>query len=134
MKSLKQSVRSMAASAAVVVFMMAAVFALPVPSASAASASREPGLNGRYILSATVTRKGIVTGEDLNGNLITLMFVTFTDTDGENWVYGYELNEKTPPMNQQVILIMNVNGTLNDTDDDMIEDILYADPECTEID
>lgn len=138
MKSLKQSVRSMAVVVAAV-FLMAAVFMIPVPNAnavapeSAASASRETGLNGRYILSATVTRKGIVTGEDLDGNLITLMFVTFTDTEGENWVYGYELNEKTPPMNQQVILIMNVNGTPDDTDDDMIEDILYADPECTTV-
>lgn len=101
---------------------------------ASAAAPQATGLCGRYILSATVTRKGIVTGEDINGNLVTLMFVTFTDTDGENWIYGYELNEKTPPMNQQVILVMNSNGTPSDTDDDIIEDILFADPECDSVD
>lgn len=52
LKSLKQSARSMAVTIAAV-FLMAAIFALPVPTASAATASaadHKPGLNGHYIL------------------------------------------------------------------------------------
>lgn len=58
MKSILKSLKSMAVTVAAV-FLMAAIFALPVPTASAATTSaadHKPGLNGHYILTGMVTR------------------------------------------------------------------------------
>lgn len=85
LKSLKQSARSMAVTVAAV-FLMAAIFALPVPTASAATASaagHKPGLNGRYILTGMVTRYDVITGLDLNDNESTLLYCTIEDECGE---------------------------------------------------
>lgn len=86
LKSLKQSARSMAVTVAAV-FLMAAIFALPVPTASAATASsaagRKPGLNDRYILTGIATRYNVVTGLDLNDNESTLLYCTIEDECGE---------------------------------------------------
>lgn len=129
LKSLKQSARSMVVTVAAV-FLMAAIFALPVPTASAATASsiagHKPGLNDRYILTGIATRYNVVTGLDLNDNEITLLYCTIEDEYGETWVYSYELGSEVPPANQKLTLIMNANGTPNDIDDDVIEDILWC--------
>lgn len=128
LKSLKQSARSMVVTVAAV-FLMAAIFALPVPTASAAGASaadHKPGLNGHYILTGIATRYNVVTGLDLNDNEITLLYCTIEDEYGETWVYAYELGSEVPPANQELTLIMNANGTPDDIDDDIIEDILWC--------
>lgn len=129
LKSLKQSARSMAVTVAAV-FLMAAIFALPVPTASAATASsaagRKPGLNDRYILTGIATRYNVVTGLDLNDNESTLLYCTIEDECGETWIYAYELGSEVPPVNQNLILIMNCNDTPDDIDDDIIEDILWC--------
>lgn len=128
LKSLKQSARSMVVTVAAV-FLMAAIFALPVPTASAATASivdHKPGLNDRYILTGIATRYNVVTGLDLNDNEITLLYCTIEDEYGETWVYAYELGSEVPPANQKLTLIMNCNGTPDDNFDDIIEDILWC--------
>lgn len=131
LKSLKQSARSMAVTVAAV-FLMAAIFALPVPTASAATASavdHKPGLNGRYILTGMATRYDVITGLDLNDNESTLLYCTIEDENGDAWCYAYELGSEVPPVNQNLTLIMNCNDTPDDIDDDIIEDILWCD--CT---
>lgn len=131
LKSLKQSARSMAVTVAAV-FLMAAIFALPVPTASAATASaagHKPGLNGHYILTGMATRYDVITGLDLNDNESTLLYCTIEDENGDAWCYAYELGSEVPPVNQNLTLIMNCNGT-PDIDDDIIEDILWCN--CTE--
>lgn len=126
LKSLKQSARSMAVTIAAV-FLMAAIFALPVSTASAAD--HKPGLNGRYILTGMVTRYDVITGLDLNDNESTMLYCTIEDECGETWIYAYELGSEVPPVNQNLTLIMNCNDTPDDIDDDIIEDILWCD--CT---
>lgn len=131
LKSLKQSARSMAVTIAAV-FLMAAIFALPVPTASAATASaagHKPGLNGHYILTGMATRYDVITGLDLNDNESTLLYCTIEDENGDAWCYAYELGSEVPPVNQNLTLIMNCNDTPDDIDDDIIEDILWCD--CT---
>lgn len=123
LKSLKQSARSMAVTVAAV-FLMAAIFALPVPTASAAD--HKPGLNGHYILTGMVTRYDVITGLDLNDNESTLLYCTIEDECGETWICAYELGSEVPPVNQNLILIMNCNDTPDDIDDDIIEDILWC--------
>lgn len=129
LKSLKQSARSMVVTVAAV-FLMAAIFALPVPTASAATASsaagRKPGLNDRYILTGMVTRYDVITGLDLNDNESTLLYCTIEDECGETWIYAYELGSEVPPVNQNLTLIMNCNDTPDDIYDDIIEDILWC--------
>lgn len=126
LKSLKQSARSMAVTIAAV-FLMAAIFALPVPTASAAD--HKPGLNGHYILTGMATRYDVITGLDLNDNESTLLYCTIEDENGDAWCYAYELGSEVPPVNQNLTLIMNCNDTPDDIDDDIIEDILWCD--CT---
>lgn len=129
LKSLKQSARSMAVTVAAV-FLMAAIFALPVPTASAATASaadQKPGLNGHYILTGIVTRYDVITGLDLHDNESTLLYCTIEDEYGETWIYAYELGSEIPRVNQNLTLIMDCNNTPDDIDDDIIEDILWCD-------
>lgn len=131
LKSLKQSARSMAVTVAAV-FLMAAIFALPVPTASAATASiagHKPGLNGHYILTGMATRYDVITGLDLHDNESTLLYCTIEDENGDAWCYAYELGSEVPPVNQNLTLIMNCNDTPDDIDDDIIEDILWCDCE-----
>ena len=132
MKSLKQSIRGITVAVAAV-FLMAAIFALPVPTASAATpvsaagTSSNPGLCGRYILSGTVVQEPIIECEDLDGNNIQLLYCMIEDCNGESWCYAYEMDnlDDVPPLYQNVILVMNCNGT-PDIDDDIIEDILWC--------
>lgn len=129
MKSILKSLKSMAVTVAAV-FLMAAIFALPVPTASAATASaagHKPGLNGHYILTGMVTRYDVITGLDLNDNESTLLYCTIEDENGDAWCYAYELGSEVPPVNQNLTLIMNCNDTPDDIDDDIIEDILWCD-------
>lgn len=131
MKSLKQSIRGIAVAVAAV-FLMAAIFALPVPTASAAGNSVvKPNAGGRYILSGTVVQEPIIECEDLDGNNIQLLYCMIEDCNGESWCYAYEMDNlnDVPPMYQSVILVMNCNGTPDDIDDDIIEDILWCDCE-----
>lgn len=131
MKSILKSLKSMAVTVAAV-FLMAAIFALPVPTASAATASaagHKPGLNGCYILTGMVTRYDVITGLDLNDNESTLLYCTIEDENGDAWCYAYELGSEVPPVNQNLTLIMNCNDTPDDIDDDIIEDILWCDCE-----
>lgn len=129
MKSILKSLKSMAVTVAAV-FLMAAIFALPVPTASAATASaagHKPGLNGHYILTGVVTRYDVITGLDLNDNESTLLYCTIEDEYGETWIYAYELGSEIPRVNQNLTLIMDCNNTPDDIDDDIIEDILWCD-------
>lgn len=131
MKSILKSLKSMAVTVASV-FLMAAIFALPVPTASAATASaagHKPGLNGHYILTGMATRYDVITGLDLNDNENTLLYCTIEDENGDAWIYAYELGSEVPPVNQNLTLIMNCNDTPDDIDDDIIEDILWCDCE-----
>lgn len=131
MKSILKSLKSMAVTIAAV-FLMAAIFALPVPTASAATASaagHKPGLNGHYILTGMATRYDVITGLDLNDNESTLLYCTIEDENGDAWCYTYELGSEVPPVNQNLTLIMNCNDTPDDIDDDIIEDILWCDCE-----
>lgn len=131
MKSILKSLKSMAVTVAAV-FLMAAIFALPVPTASAATASaagHKTGLNGHYILTGMATRYDVITGLDLNDNESTLLYCTIEDENGDAWCYAYELGSEVPPVNQNLTLIMNCNDTPDDIDDDIIEDILWCD--CT---
>lgn len=129
MKSILKSLKSMVVTVAAV-FLMAAIFALPVPTASAATASsaagRKPGLNDRYILTGIATRYNVVTGLDLNNNEITMLYCTIEDEYGGAWVYAYELGSEVPPANQKLTLIMNCNDTPDNIDNDIIEDILWC--------
>lgn len=134
LKSLKQSARSMAVTVAAV-FLMAAIFALPIPTASAATASAagtnsvKPNAAGHYILSGTVVQEPVIECEDLDGNNIQLLYCMIEDCNGEVWGYAYEMDNlnDVPPMYQSVTLIMNCNGTPDDNFDDIIEDILWCD-------
>ena len=131
LKSLKQSARSMAVTVAAV-FLMAAIFALPVPTASAATTSiadHTPGLNGHSTFSVKATRYDLITGLDFHDNESTQLYCTIEDENGDAWCYAYELGSEVPPVNQNLTLIMNCNGTPDDIDDDIIEDILWCD--CT---
>lgn len=128
LKSLKQSARSMVVTV-VAVFLMAAIFALPVPTASAAGTnSVKPNAAGRYILSGTVVQEPVIECEDLDGNNIQLLYCMIEDCNGEMWGYAYEMDNlnDVPPMYQSVTLIMNCNGTPDDNFDDIIEDILWC--------
>lgn len=128
LKSLKQSARSMVVTV-VAVFLMAAIFALPVPTASAAGTnSVKPNAAGRYILSGTVVQEPVIECEDLDGNNIQLLYCMIEDCNGEVWGYAYEMDNlnDVPPMYQSVTLIMNCNGTPDDNFDDIIEDILWC--------
>lgn len=132
MKSILKSLKSMAVTVAAV-FLMAAIFALPVPTASAATASaagHKPGLNGHYILTGMATRYDVITGLDLNDNESTLLYCTIEDENGDAWCYAYELGSEVPPVNQNLTLIMNCNDTPDDIDDDIIEDILWCNCDC----
>ena len=120
MKSILKSLKSMAVTVAAV-FLMAAIFALPVPTASAAD--HKPGLNGHYILTGMATRYDVITGLDLNDNESTLLYCTIEDENGDAWCYAYELGSEVPPVNQNLTLIMNCNDTPDDIDDDIIEDL-----------
>lgn len=126
LKSLKQSARSMAVTVAAV-FLMAAIFALPIPTASAAAAVK-PNAAGRYILSGTVVQEPVIECEDLDRNNIQLLYCMIEDCNGEVWGYAYEMDNlnDVPPMYQSVTLIMNCNGTPDDNFDDIIEDILWC--------
>lgn len=129
MKSILKSLKSMAVTIAAV-FLMAAIFALPVPTASAATASIDglkSGLNGHYILTGMATRYDVITGLDLHDNESTLLYCTIEDEYGETWIYAYELGSEVPPVNQNLTLIMDCNNTPDDIDDDIIEDILWCD-------
>lgn len=128
LKSLKQSARSMVVTV-VAVFLMAAIFALPVPTASAAGTnSVKPNAAGRYILSGTIVQEPVIECEDLDGNNIQLLYCMIEDCNGEVWGYAYEMDNlnDVPPMYQSVTLIMNCNGTPDDNFDDIIEDILWC--------
>lgn len=138
MKSLKQSIRGTAVAVAAV-FLMAAIFALPVPTANAVAPVSaagnsvvKPNAGGRYILSGTVVQEPIIECEDLDGNNIQLLYCMIEDCNGESWCYAYEMDnlDDVPPLYQNVILIMNCNGTPDDIDDDIIESILWCN--CTE--
>ena len=137
MKSILKSARSMAVVVAAV-FLMVAIFALPVPTANAVAPVSaagnsvvKPNAGGRYILSGTVVQEPIIECEDLDGNNIQLLYCMIEDCNGEVWGYAYEMDNlnDVPPMYQSVILVMNCNGT-PDIDDDIIEDILWCN--CTE--
>lgn len=125
LKSLKQSASSMVVTVAAV-FLMAAIFALPIPTASAAVV--KPNAAGRYILSGTVVQEPVIECEDLDGNNIQLLYCMIEDCNGEVWGYAYEMDNlnDVPPMYQSVTLIMNCNGTPDDNFDDIIEDILWC--------
>lgn len=128
LKSLKQSASSMVVTVAAV-FLMAAIFALPIPTASAAGTnSVKPNAAGRYILSGTVVQEPVIECEDLDGNNIQLLYCMIEDCNGEVWGYAYEMDNlnDVPPMYQSVTLIMNCNGTPDDNFDDIIEDILWC--------
>lgn len=134
MKSILKSLKSMAVTV-VAVFLMAAIFALPVPTASAAGNSVvKPNAGGRYILSGTVVQEPIIECEDLDGNNIQLLYCMIEDCNGESWCYAYEMDNlnDVPPMYQSVILVMNCNGTPEDIDDDIIEDILWCNCDCAD--
>lgn len=138
MKSLKQSIRGTAVAVAAV-FLMAAIFALPVPTAdavapvSAATVSAtgnsvmKPNAGGRYILSATVSQQNLLHTMNSKGVYRDVLYCFFDDENGESWCYAYEMDnlDDVPPMYQSVILVMNCNGT-PDIDDDIIEDILWC--------
>lgn len=123
------------------VILFATIFMIPVPAASAGSAgsaaanvsaaAMKPNAAGRYILSGTVVQEPVIECEDLDGNNIQLLYCMIEDCNGEVWGYAYEMDNlnDVPPMYQSVILIMNCNGTPDDIDDDIIEDILWCDCE-----
>ena len=114
------------------VILFATIFMIPVPAASASSAgsaaAMKPNTGGRYILSGTVVQEPIIECEDLDGNNIQLLYCMIEDCNGESWCYAYEMDNlnDAPPMYQSVILVMNCNGTPEDIDDDIIEDILWC--------
>lgn len=127
MKSILKSLKSMAVTVAAV-FLMAAIFALPIPTASAAT-PRDVGLRGRYVLRATVSQQNLLHTMDSKGIYRDVLYCFFDDENGDAWCYAYECADETavvPPMNQSVTLIMNSNGTPEDIDDDIIEDILWC--------
>lgn len=131
MKSILKSLKSMAVTVAAV-FLMAAIFALPVPTASAAT-PRDVGLRERCVLSATVSQQNLLHTMDSKGIYRDVLYCFFDDENGDAWCYAYECANETavvPPMNQSVTLIMNSNGT-PDIDDDIIEDILWCNCDCT---
>lgn len=122
------------------VILFATIFMIPVPAASASTASSaagsaagtnsvKPNAAGRYILSGTVVQEPVIECEDLDGNNIQLLYCMIEDCNGEVWGYAYEMDNlnDVPPVNQSVILIMNCNGTPDDNFDDIIEDILWCD-------
>lgn len=123
------------------VILFATIFMIPVPAASASTAGNaavnvsaaamKPNAAGRYILSGTVVQEPVIECEDLDGNNIQLLYCMIEDCNGEVWGYAYEMDNLSdvPPMYQSVILIMNCNGTPDDIDDDIIEDILWCDCE-----
>lgn len=112
-----------------------AVLCMGAASVKATAATpRDVGLRGRYVLSATVAQQNILHTMNSKGIYRDVLYCFFDDENGDTWCYAYECADETaavPPMNQSVTLIMNSNGT-PDNYDDIIEDVLFADPECTE--
>ena len=101
-----------------------------------AATTHDVGLRGRYVLSATVSQQNLLHTMDSKGIYRDVLYCFFDDENGDTWCYAYECADETaivPPMNQSVTLIINSNGT-PDNYDDIIEDVLFADQECTEID
>lgn len=99
-----------------------------------AATPRDVGLRGRYVLSATVSQQNLLHTMNSKGIYRDVLYCFFDDENGDTWCYAYECADETaivPPMNQSVTLIMSSNGT-PDNYDDIIEDVLFADPECTE--
>lgn len=94
----------------------------------------KPNAGGRYILSATVTDEAVMHVTDLDENELDLLYCFFEDCNDESWCYAYEMDNlnAVPPMYQNVILVMNCNGTPDDIDDDIIEDVLWCDCEAGE--
>ncbi len=91
------------------------------------AAGFQTGLNGRYILSGTVEREAIVEGFDINDNARTLHYIFITDVNGDGWCYAYPMDEANiPSISQKVTLVMNSNGTPDDIEDDIIEDVLWC--------
>ena len=79
------------------------------------------GLNGRYVLAGRVDAK--FTFDEVPGKT----WYSIVDENGEEWVYTYDSSKKcVPELNQDVVMIMNSNGTPNDITDDQIEDILFS--------
>lgn len=101
-----------------------------------AATPRDVGLRGRYVLSATVSQQNLLHTMDSKGIYRDVLYCFFDDENGDTWCYAYECADEAaviPSMNQSVTLIMNSNGT-PDNYDDIIEDVLFADSECTEED
>lgn len=77
-------------------------------------------LQNRYVLAGHVDeievfRNGIKT-------------IHVIDENGEEWLYSYASMEETPADGQKVTMIMNNNGTKT-IHDDIIEDVLWAQPD-----
>lgn len=96
-----------------------------------AATTHDVGLHGRYVLSATVSQQNLLHTMNSKGIYRDMLYCFFDDENGDTWCYAYECANETvavPPMNQSVTLIMNSNGT-PDNYDDIIEDVLFADPD-----
>lgn len=123
------------------VILFATIFMIPVPAASASTAgsadvnvsaaAMKPNAAGRYILGATVSQQNLLHTMNSKGIYRDVLYCFFDDENGDTWVYSYEPDSEIPPVNQSVILIMNCNGTPDDIDDDIIEDILWCNCENT---
>ena len=107
-----------------------AVLIMGAASVKATAAIDHPALhansNGRYIMSGYVSNVVIFPSG--------IQMIEVEDSNGDLWQYSYASWEETPHESQRVTLIMNVNGTPADITNDIIEDVLFADQECTEID
>lgn len=80
----------------------------PIPADAAT-----PGLNGRYILSGTVTKTEYENAERL---------IHIVDDNGEEWVVSnYEVET-----GKRVTMVMNSNGTTDDITDDVVEDVMRS--------
>lgn len=82
-------------------------------------------LQNRYVLAGHVDeievfRNGIKT-------------IHVIDENGEEWLYSYASMEETPADGQKVTMIMNNNGTKT-IHDDIIEDVLWAQPDEVKVD
>lgn len=101
---------------------------ITVKASAAVPNAVKPNAGGRYILSATVTDEAVMHVTDLDENELDLLYCFFEDCNGESWCYAYEMDNlnAVPPMYQSVILVMNCNGTPDDIDDDIVEDVLWC--------
>ena len=111
-----------------------AVLCMGAASVKATAATpRDVGLHGRYVLSATVSQQNLLHTMNSKGIYRDMLYCFFDDENGDTWCYAYECADETviPSMNQSVTLIMNSNGT-SENYDDIIEDVLFTNPECTE--